>query len=110
MIVDPLWWVCCMFTVFHAWCADQSRPCELCRGPLDGAVSAERRSGFECKECNLQYVRADKFLAHASRHSGVKIFCCSICPRSFTRRARLDEHVRHFHSKERMRPLVLPDF
>lgn len=73
-------------------------------------MSVGRRSGFECKECKLQYVRADKFLAHASRHSGVKIFCCSNCPQNFTRRARLDEHVRHFHSKEPILPLVLPDY
>ncbi len=75
-----------------------TKPCEVCRGPLATAVTNQREGGFECFECNLKFVRADKFLAHASRHSGVKIFCCALCPRNFTRRARLDDHVKLFHA------------
>eukprot|EP00042_Codosiga_hollandica_P039509 m.331993 g.331993 ORF g.331993 m.331993 type:complete len:312 (-) comp55630_c0_seq4:240-1175(-) len=77
---------------------DPTSPCDVCGGALNQPVPRILH-GFECHRCNRRFARADRLIAHASRHSGVKAFPCDMCAKSFSRYARLVTHHGRFHSR-----------
>ena len=71
--------------------------CAICSGLLNAALLTATPRGFTCHLCDRVYGHSDKLVAHSYEHTGVKPFVCSECPRTFTRQARLREHMRSFH-------------
>jgi hypothetical protein len=72
--------------------------CELCHGALDAPLPIHHGPGFLCGACNRRFPRSDKFLAHSNMHTGVNLFHCELCPRTFSRNERLVEHLAQFHA------------
>lgn len=57
---------------------------------------------FICDNCGLKFSRRKSFRAHRSKHHGSVLVFCDLCPRSFTRKFELADHMKHVHL--RLRP------
>ena len=81
----------------HAIAASTAAACDMCGLDLRGPVQSH--PGFVCFTCKADFKRAYKLVAHTAKHTGVKPIFCSLCPRNFTRRERLAEHLKSFHGQ-----------
>jgi hypothetical protein len=54
-------------------------------------------TGFPCHICGDVLHSTLRLIAHSVKHTGIKPFFCPLCPRNFTRRERLHDHIEAFH-------------
>ena len=78
--------------------------CKFCGSPFlteAGQISHEEAApckNNECKECGKYFWHQKEFKEHLHSHTVMKKqFACTLCPKSFTRQARLAEHVKLVH-------------
>ena len=83
-------------TSCHDHCTG-TRKCDMCGGGLDGPLPGRDEHGYPCHICKTKLLSVHKLVAHSVQHTGVKPFFCACCPRNFTRRERMSEHVVAFH-------------
>lgn len=55
----------------------------------------------QCTVCSKRFIQATQLRAHMFHHTGENGFDCEECGMSFNRKARLDEHIRFTHLKEK---------
>eukprot|EP00042_Codosiga_hollandica_P037226 m.290821 g.290821 ORF g.290821 m.290821 type:complete len:402 (-) comp55084_c0_seq23:238-1443(-) len=73
--------------------------CDICGADYTDNTPRET-SYYKCFRCSRLFSRADRLLAHAHHHTNLKPFGCRFCHRTFSRRARLSEHIDKFHPAE----------
>ena len=56
--------------------------------------------GFPCHTCGIVLYNSLRLVAHSVKHTRIKPFFCPSCPRNFTRRERLLEHISSFHQEQ----------
>ena len=54
-------------------------------------------AGFPCHACKVVLHNSLRLSAHSVKHTGIRPFFCVLCPRNFTRRERLYDHIAAFH-------------
>jgi hypothetical protein len=90
-------WVCFAHLARNA--VPRGNECELCFGALNAPVSSRIPAGFKCGLCSRKFSRTDKFIAHATSHTKIKVFHCGSCPRQFSHHAHRVKHQQYFHEQ-----------
>lgn len=55
---------------------------------------------FYCEECPKSFTRKDKLERHKATHSEIRPFCCKVCEKTFKRSDKLVEHMKITHPEE----------
>lgn len=55
---------------------------------------------FYCEECPKSFTRKDKLDRHKATHSELRPFCCKVCEKTFKRSDKLVEHMKAIHPDE----------
>ena len=91
------------FSRLNVLSVDLERKCDFCRRLLGTPESDDREYGFKCHDCDIDFDRRDRFVAHAAVHTGVKAFFCPHCDRNFSREPRLVVHLERYHTHDTKR-------
>uniref|UniRef100_A0A1I8NT30 Uncharacterized protein n=1 Tax=Stomoxys calcitrans TaxID=35570 RepID=A0A1I8NT30_STOCA len=62
--------------------------------------SVHKPKSIECNICGKYFSRQRAMLAHMAGHIGEKTHTCSFCPKAFTRRPYLSQHMNASHPQE----------
>ena len=77
--------------------AGEDARCDMCAGPLKAPMAEAIAAGFPCHACGEVLHSSLRLSAHSVKHTGIRPFFCTRCPRNFTRRERLFDHIGAFH-------------
>jgi len=76
---------------------DRQKNGNMTSEPTD-SPSCESESKYNCNQCEKVFKNPQHLKRHEAVHSGVK-FSCIVCPSSFSRKDKLNAHVRKKHSQ-----------
>ncbi|XP_055691462.1 zinc finger protein 91-like [Lutzomyia longipalpis] len=70
-------------------------------------VEEDGRLMYKCSECRKILKSLDTFVWHRQIHTGVKMFSCHLCKKTFRIQQGLNRHIREFHYREKKYPCDL---